>query len=216
MAAALAVAWRIAPCTSARAAHRQPDMAAPGHDQGGQLRGAAEDPRGDRRPGRSSCARRSTTRNSPASPTESRSGRLIADHGLTCESAHFGMDELRNSQAKSIAWANDVGITQMVTATLGGGRHSPTLDQVKRAADEYNRIAAVAAKAGIQQGLHNEGFELSRSTASGPTTCCSSCSIRSWSSSSSRCRRSRRASSPPSTSRSTRAASTRCTCRTWT
>jgi len=30
---------------------------------------------------------------------------------------------------------------------------------VKQAADEYNRIAAVAAKAGIQQGLHNEGFE---------------------------------------------------------
>jgi len=32
---------------------------------------------------------------------------------------------------------------------------------VKRAADEYNKIAAVAAKAGMEQGLHNEGFELS-------------------------------------------------------
>ena len=32
---------------------------------------------------------------------------------------------------------------------------------MKKAADEYNKIAAVAAKAGIQQGLHNEGFELS-------------------------------------------------------
>src|SRR2546421_690973 len=32
---------------------------------------------------------------------------------------------------------------------------------VQTAADEYNRIAAVAAKAGMQQGLHNEGFELS-------------------------------------------------------
>ncbi|HEU4753922.1 MAG TPA: sugar phosphate isomerase/epimerase, partial [Armatimonadota bacterium] len=29
------------------------------------------------------------------------------------------------------------------------------------AADEYNHIAAVAAKAGMRQGLHNEGFELS-------------------------------------------------------
>ena len=51
----------------------------------------------------------------------------------------------------------------MITASLGdgnGGNH-PTLDQVKKAADEYNKIAAVAAKAGIQQGLHNEGFELS-------------------------------------------------------
>ena len=32
---------------------------------------------------------------------------------------------------------------------------------MKKAADEYNKIAAVAAKAGMQQGLHNEGFELS-------------------------------------------------------
>jgi sugar phosphate isomerase/epimerase len=32
---------------------------------------------------------------------------------------------------------------------------------VKRAADEYNKIAEVAAKAGLQQGLHNEGFEVS-------------------------------------------------------
>jgi sugar phosphate isomerase/epimerase len=48
----------------------------------------------------------------------------------------------------------------MITASLGGG-NNPTLDDVKRAADEYNRIAAVAAAAGIQQGLHNEGFEVS-------------------------------------------------------
>jgi sugar phosphate isomerase/epimerase len=87
--------------------------------------------------------------------------KLIADHGLTCESAHFGMDELRKRQSASIAWAQDVGITQMVTATLGAG-DTPTLDDVKRAAEEYNRIAAVAAREGIQQGLHNEGFEVSQ------------------------------------------------------
>jgi len=43
---------------------------------------------------------------------------------------------------------------------LGGG-NNPTLDHVKKAADEYNKIAAVSAAAGLQQGLHNEGFELS-------------------------------------------------------
>src|SRR5215469_11182812 len=86
--------------------------------------------------------------------------RIIADHGLKCESGHFGMKELRQAQEKSIVWAKDVGITQMLTATLGAG-NSPTMDVVKRAADEYNKIAAVAARAGIQQGLHNEGFEVS-------------------------------------------------------
>jgi sugar phosphate isomerase/epimerase len=86
--------------------------------------------------------------------------KILADHGMKAESSHFTMGELRKSQEKSIEWANEVGITQMITATLGGG-NNPTLDQVKRAADEYNKIAAVAAKAGMEQGLHNEGFELS-------------------------------------------------------
>jgi sugar phosphate isomerase/epimerase len=86
--------------------------------------------------------------------------KILADHGLKCESGHFSMKELRQTQEASIAWAKEVGITQIITATLGAG-NNPTMDDVKRAADEYNRIAAVAAKAGIQQGLHNEGFEVS-------------------------------------------------------
>jgi len=89
--------------------------------------------------------------------------RIMADHGLRSESSHFTMGELRNSQQKSIEWAKEIGITQMITASLGdgnGGDH-PSLDQVKRAAQEYNQIAAVAQKAGMQQGLHNEGFEVS-------------------------------------------------------
>jgi len=88
--------------------------------------------------------------------------KMLDDHGLKCESAHFSMKELRESQDKSIAWAKEIGITQMMTASLGDGNggSNPTMDQVNKAADEYNKIAAVAAKAGIQQGLHNEGFEL--------------------------------------------------------
>src|SRR5437867_6933203 len=86
--------------------------------------------------------------------------KILADHGMKSESSHFSMKELREKQSESIAWAKEVGITQMITATLGGG-NTPTMDDIKRAADEYNKIAAVAAKAGIQQGLHNEGFELS-------------------------------------------------------
>ena len=66
---------------------------------------------------------------------------IIADHGLTCVSGHFSMKELRERQAESITWAKDAGITQMITATLGAG-NNPSLDDVKRAADEYNKIAA--------------------------------------------------------------------------
>src|SRR5947209_8383861 len=71
--------------------------------------------------------------------------KILADHNMKAESSHFTMGELRNSQQKSIAWAQGVGITQMITASLGDGNggSNPTLDQVKRAADEYNKIAAV-------------------------------------------------------------------------
>ena len=63
-----------------------------------------------------------------------------------------------------IAWAQDIGMTQMSTASLGGRvtNGMTTLEEVKRAADEYNKIGAVAKKAGLQQALHNEGFENSR------------------------------------------------------
>lgn len=87
--------------------------------------------------------------------------KILGDAGVTCVSSHFGIEELRKNQAGSIAWANDVGLTQMLVASLGGPKN-PTMDDVKRAADEYNKMGEQAAKAGIQQGLHNEDFELSK------------------------------------------------------
>ena len=86
--------------------------------------------------------------------------KILSDNGVTCVSSHFGIDELRKDQPRSIAWAKDVGLTQMLVPTLSGPKN-PTLDDVKRIADEYNKIGELAAKSGIQQGLHNEGFELS-------------------------------------------------------
>jgi sugar phosphate isomerase/epimerase len=87
--------------------------------------------------------------------------RILGDLGVTCVSSHFGIEELRKNQAGSIAWAKDVGLTQMMVPSLDGPR-TPTLDDVKRAADEYNKMGEQAAKAGIQQGLHNEDFELTK------------------------------------------------------
>jgi sugar phosphate isomerase/epimerase len=86
--------------------------------------------------------------------------KILGDAGVSCVSSHFGIDELRKDQARSIAWAKDVGLTQMLVPSLDGPE-KPTMDDVKRAADEYNKMGEQAAKAGIQQGLHNEGFELS-------------------------------------------------------
>jgi sugar phosphate isomerase/epimerase len=85
--------------------------------------------------------------------------KMLADAGVSCVSSHFGIEELRENQDGRIAWAKDVGLTQMLVPTLSGPKN-PTMDDVKRAADEYNKIGERAARAGIQQGLHNEDFEL--------------------------------------------------------
>jgi sugar phosphate isomerase/epimerase len=86
---------------------------------------------------------------------------ILQDAGLTCISSHFSIDELRKNQEDRIAWAKDVGLTQMLVPSLGGPKN-PTMDDVKRAADEYNRMGERAASAGIVQGLHNEDFELTK------------------------------------------------------
>ncbi|HEX3743633.1 MAG TPA: sugar phosphate isomerase/epimerase [Bryobacteraceae bacterium] len=97
-----------------------------------------------------------------ADPKQTR--KIIADHGLQCPSSHFPMNELRHKQEEAIAWAAGIGMTQMGTASLGGQFHDgvTTIEAVKRAADEYNQIAGRAAKAGIQQFLHDENFEMSK------------------------------------------------------
>ena len=86
---------------------------------------------------------------------------IVHDAGLSCVSSHFSIDELRKNQDGRIAWAKDVGLTQMLVPSLDGPKN-PTMDDVKRAADEYTRMGERAASAGIVQGLHNEGFELSK------------------------------------------------------
>lgn len=91
------------------------------------------------------------------SPAELR--KVFGDAGVTCVSSHFNIKELRENQEGRIAWAKGVGLTQMLVPTLEGPKN-PTMDDVKRAADEYNKMGERAAAAGIQQGLHNEEFEM--------------------------------------------------------
>lgn len=85
---------------------------------------------------------------------------ILSEVNLKCESSHFSIIELRKDLQGRIAWAKDVGLTQMMVPSLDGPLN-PTMDDVKRAAEEYNKMAEVSAKAGIQQGLHNEDFECS-------------------------------------------------------
>src|SRR5579883_2918657 len=98
--------------------------------------------------------------------------RILDDHGLVCPSTHCGMKALRTRQQEMIAWAKDIGMTQMATASLAGPMQNgmTTMDTVKAAAEEYNKIGAEAAKAGLQQVLHDERFEMARIEGDGRVT----------------------------------------------
>jgi len=87
--------------------------------------------------------------------------RVLSDHNLRCISSHVDMTELTPEKLpQTINWAKERGLTQIMVPSLDGPRN-PTTDDVKRLADRYNAIAAESRKAGLQQGLHTEGFELS-------------------------------------------------------
>jgi sugar phosphate isomerase/epimerase len=90
--------------------------------------------------------------------------KVMKDNGIQCPSAHFTLNELRNKQQESIEWAHAIGMTQMGTASLNGRveNGATTMDVVKRLADEYNKIGETASKAGIQQFLHDERFEMAK------------------------------------------------------
>lgn len=87
--------------------------------------------------------------------------KLLSGMGVQCFSSHFDIKELRESMPARLAWAKDVGLTQMFVPSLDGPK-TPSMDDVKRAADEFNKMGEQTAKAGIQLGLHNEDFELTK------------------------------------------------------
>jgi sugar phosphate isomerase/epimerase len=100
--------------------------------------------------------------------------KIIEDNGLKCPSSHFSFNEFRDNLPKAIQWAQDVGLTQMGTASLPqnmGTAAAPITimsngvtseESIKRAAEAYGKIGATTKAAGIQLFLHNEAFENSR------------------------------------------------------
>lgn len=84
--------------------------------------------------------------------------RIIHDAGLRCESSHYQFRELKESLDDRIAYAKELGLTQMIISTFSL-RPEATLDDWRRAADEANRIGGETRKAGLQLGFHNHAME---------------------------------------------------------
>jgi sugar phosphate isomerase/epimerase len=87
--------------------------------------------------------------------------RMLGELNIACHSSHFSMKELRDDLPGRIAWAKEAGLTQMMVPSLDGPRN-PTMDDVKKAADEFNNMGRQVTAAGLTLGLHNEGFEVSK------------------------------------------------------
>lgn len=84
--------------------------------------------------------------------------RIINDAGLRCESSHYQFRELQESLDDRIAYAKELGLTQMIVSTFSL-RPEATMDDWRRAADEANKIGGETRKAGLQLGFHNHAFE---------------------------------------------------------
>jgi len=82
----------------------------------------------------------------------------ITAAGLQVVSCHFQFTELKEHLDERIEFAKELGLKQMVVATIPMPK-SATLDDWKRAADEMNKLGEGTHKAGIQLGFHNHGFE---------------------------------------------------------
>jgi sugar phosphate isomerase/epimerase len=83
---------------------------------------------------------------------------MIRAAGLGCISSHFGFAELKEHLDDRIAFAKEVGLEQMICATLAVPDDAP-MSAWAKACDEMNAIGAQVHKAGLQLGFHNHHFE---------------------------------------------------------
>lgn len=88
-------------------------------------------------------------------PSELR--RIIRKAGLGCVSSHFRFGELKEQLPDRIEFAKQLGLTQMICATLEVPDSAPMAAWLK-ACDQMNKIGEQTHKAGIQLGFHNHTF----------------------------------------------------------
>jgi len=85
--------------------------------------------------------------------------KTIEDAGLGCISCHFGFGELADDKIdESIAFAKDLGLTQMICSTFWLPK-TATLSDYQASADKLNNAAEKIKQAGMQTGFHNHEFE---------------------------------------------------------
>lgn len=87
------------------------------------------------------------------------------DSGLAVRSSHFQWDSVVNPKdaamsdfSKILEKAHEIGLSHLVIPYLQDGNRK-TLDDYKKVAENANKAAVLAKKAGIQLAYHNHNFE---------------------------------------------------------
>jgi sugar phosphate isomerase/epimerase len=93
-----------------------------------------------------------------ANMSASQMRKTIEAAGLRCESCHYQFQELRRNLDDRIAFAKELGLTQMVLSTFGVSDKASMADWLAAAA-ELNTMGEKTRNAGIQLGFHNHHFE---------------------------------------------------------
>jgi sugar phosphate isomerase/epimerase len=81
--------------------------------------------------------------------------------GLICESCHYPFIELRDHLDERIAYAKELGLTQMIASGFWLKKDAPLADWQKAAGD-LNKMGERTKKEGIQLGFHNHHFEFEK------------------------------------------------------
>lgn len=78
--------------------------------------------------------------------------------GLRCQSAHMGMERLRDDLSGALAEAKALGAKEVVCAWIPHDK-AFTRDDALKAAEAFNRVGKAARDAGLQFGYHCHGYE---------------------------------------------------------
>jgi len=86
---------------------------------------------------------------------------IINDAGLSFDSTHYGLGELRDNLDDRIQFAAESGQKQIILSSFWMPEKATMSDWLK-AADELNKIGEKTRKAGIQTGYHNHHMEFDK------------------------------------------------------
>ena len=81
--------------------------------------------------------------------------------GLQCESCHYGFAELKEHLDERVAYAQELGLKQMIISTFALPK-SATMADWMQAAGEANKLGERVHRVGLQLGFHNHDFEFQK------------------------------------------------------